>query len=338
MGESNKIKNILLFLSTIIFIECTYRQEAYHFFDNFYYKDIFETFEKQQPIKKCSAKDGPECFFLSNYNKDYREPLYNIRPEIRIPDYLSIRTIKDSLLDSTDIIKKKAKSTLNKPYNLNSVTQMALLLNFESFDVKTKNKDMIAPSEIITNFELGYIKLTLYGKLLLTYNNKIQSVKNIESLEDKYNIPSGTYGIIQSEKLIIKFDKPMFFNSLFIKKNKDNRSKQPFEVYGEFKGKTFLIGSENNAEYDKWIKVNTINALTDSIILPKGFDIDNLSIVYSSSYDSQAPKISQGKYSKIIEKAIKQGLSTANVKVINLNDLQNINDIDDLNNFLHNNP
>ena len=328
-------KKIFLYISSLLIIKCTYRQEAYHFFDNFYYKDKIELYEKQQNNKKCTSRDGPDCFFLSKYN-NIENSLKNITPEIKIPYYLTLLNLKESLSDSTNVVKSKAKLEVSKPFELNSVTQLTLLLNFESFDVKTKIKDILAPEEIVTNFDMGFIKLTLFGKLLLTYNNQIKTNEKPKNLEEESNTPSGTYGIIESNELIIKFDKPMFLVSLFIKKNKNNKSNLPFIIYAEYKGKQFSIATEKNAQYNKWTKVNTLRALSDLVILPKGFDIDNLSILYSSNYDENHPHISQGKYSKMIEKAIKQGLSSGTVKVVNLADLQNVN-VQELNDILNNN-
>ena len=328
-------KKIFLYISSLLIIKCTYRQEAYHFFDNFYYKDKIELYEKQEKNKKCTIKDGPDCFFLSKYN-NIENSLKNITPEIKIPYYLTLNNLKESLSDSTNIIKSKEKLESSKPFDLNSITQLTLLLNFESFDVKTKIKDIIAPEEIITNFDMGFIKLTLIGKLILTYKNQIKPIEKPKNFEEESNTPTGTYGIIESNELIIKFDKPMFLISLFIKKNKKNQSNLPFKIYAEYKGSKFNIATEKYVYYDKWTKVKTINALSDLVILPKGFDIDNLSILYSSNYDENHPRISQGQYSKMIEKAIKQGLSTSSFKVVNLADLQNVN-LQDLNDALHNN-
>ena len=77
-------KKIFLYISSLLIIKCTYRQEAYHFFDNFYYKDKIELYEKQQNNKKCTSRDGPDCFFLSKYN-NIENSLKNITPEIKIP-------------------------------------------------------------------------------------------------------------------------------------------------------------------------------------------------------------------------------------------------------------
>jgi len=213
---------------------------------------------------------------------------------------------------------------------------MSLFLNFDLYDIKTKNNDIIAPDEIISNYEYGFIKLTLYGKLILTNKNQIIPKKLPETIEEHYDTPIGTYGIIDSNKLIIKFDKPMFFISLCIKKNKNNFSDKPFNVYAEYNGRSFLIATEHNAEYNKWIKVDTIYALSNSIILPKGFDIDNLFIFYSSSYDDNTPKITQNKYSKIIQNSIKEEGINKIFQIIGLNNADDINEFQNLNNGNYN--
>ena len=59
-----KLSYFLNAFSSLIMINCIYREEAFHFFDSFYYKDKFEIYEKQQSKKKCSGHDGPNCFFL----------------------------------------------------------------------------------------------------------------------------------------------------------------------------------------------------------------------------------------------------------------------------------
>jgi len=321
-----KLSYFLNAFSSLIMINCIYREEAFHFFDSFYYKDKFEIYEKQQSKKKCSGHDGPNCFFLSKYN-EIEDSLINSEPEIKTIKYKTLNKIKNYLLDSTDIIKNKDKNKFSQIFEINNDLEMSFLLNFDLYDIKTQKNDIIAPEEILSEFEYDYIKLTIYGKLILTYKNQIKPKKIPETLEEEINTPSGTYGIIDSNHLKIKFDKPMFLISLFIKKNINNKSDKPFNIFAEYKGESFVIATELNAEYNKWIKVNTIYALSNSIILPKGFDIDNINIYYSSNYDDfYIPKFKNEKYSKKIDKSIIEGIISNKIQIVNYAEYENFNE------------
>ena len=319
-----KLSYFLLFFTSVIIINCIYREEAFHFFDSFYNKDKFELYEKQQIKKKCSSHDGPNCFFLSKY-EEVKDSLINAEPEIETIRYKTLNKIKNYLLDSTEIIKNKDKNQLILQFN--NDFEMTFFLNFDLFDIKTHNNDIIAPEEIISEYEYDYIKLTIYGKLILTYKDQIKPKKIPETLEEEIDTPRGTYGIINSNYLKIKFNKPMFLISLFIKKNINNKNDKPFNIFAEYNGESFVIATEFNAEYNKWIKVNTIYALSNSITLPKGFDIDNINIYYSSGYDDfYTPNYKNEKYSKTIDKSIIEGIINNKIKIINYGEFEKYND------------
>ena len=321
-----KLSYFLHFCTSLIITNCIYREEAFHFFDSFYYKDKFEGYEKQQTKKKCTVHDGPNCYFLSKYD-EVKDSLLNAEPDIKTFKYKKLNKIKNYLLDSTDIIKNKDNNQFSQIFEIHNDLEMTFFLNFDLYDIKTQKNDIIAPEEIMSEFEYDYIKLTIYGKLILTYKNQIKPKKIPETLEEEINTPRGTYGIIDSNYLKIKFDKPMFLISLFIKKNINNKNNKPFNIFAEYNGESFIIATEHNAVYHKWIKVNTIYALSNSITLPKGFDIDNISIYYSSSYDDfYTHNFKKEKYSKGIDKSIIEGIINNNIKIVNYGEFEKYNE------------
>ena len=62
------MKKIFYIIFPIINL-CTYRKEAFHIFDPYYYGDLFNLYSNNIAINKCSISQGPNCFFLNKYNQ-----------------------------------------------------------------------------------------------------------------------------------------------------------------------------------------------------------------------------------------------------------------------------
>ena len=68
-----KIKSIItlfFYFSYFININATIISEGYHFFDIFYYRDIYKNYIKQKKSNKCSIEEGPNCIFIESKNKN----------------------------------------------------------------------------------------------------------------------------------------------------------------------------------------------------------------------------------------------------------------------------
>jgi hypothetical protein len=300
------MKKIFYIIFPIINL-CTYRKEAFHIFDPYYYGDLFNLYSNNIAINKCSISQGPNCFFLNKYNQIEND--FN-NMNIKKKDFYEIKKYFETF---TEKVEKSSKNEINNENikNLNNLVEYNLLLTFESYEEKVKEKNFYLPEEILTNFEFGYIKLTFIGKLLITKDN----LPKIPNMKNNPDYPSGPYGIIESEELVIKFHKPMYFISVYARKSKTNKLFNPlFEIKGTLNEKNFLLASINIDNDNQWKKVmNTQGQITDSIILKKGFDIDNIYISYKANIDINANNLlNNNKYNKIIQKAIKEGLKKKN--------------------------
>ena len=106
---------------------CTYRQEAYHFFDDFYYNEILSIYDKQLSNGKkkniCSMIDGPNCFFIS---KNIYEP--------SISNFSELREYYNNSIKKYSTDRKKVKL-------LTSNLLYKLYLTFESYNLKVLNSE-----------------------------------------------------------------------------------------------------------------------------------------------------------------------------------------------------
>ena len=54
---------ILIYIFSFQIITATIIKEGYHFFDIFYYKDMYKNFVTQKNNNKCSIDEGPNCYY-----------------------------------------------------------------------------------------------------------------------------------------------------------------------------------------------------------------------------------------------------------------------------------
>ena len=86
---------------------------------------------------------------------------------------------------------------------------------------------------------MGYLKLNFKGKLRLTMDRENKDRKiNIKSAMEA---PINTFGVIEDEDLYIKFDKPVYIKSLYLRLHKSEVNEYKDE-------KMFIIGYKNNME------------------------------------------------------------------------------------------
>ncbi len=103
---------------------------------------------------------------------------------------INLENVSDELNKHVKNYKEKYKSKMNEVFKFTPKIMMNLLLNFESFDQTTVDKDVYMQEEKVVHFNVGYIKLTFIGKLRLTQENKLKTGKDQ---------PSKTYGVVDDK-------------------------------------------------------------------------------------------------------------------------------------------
>ena len=333
-----KLNNLLIIIISIssfniININTKIISEGYHYFDIFYYRDLYKSFINQKKDNKCSIDDGPSCYYIKNKNEN------EIISELKqyFPNQESF--IKDSPENIYTKLKETIKQIRDKDdkeveedvYSFDTPYMVQLYLTFESYDEKTKYADIYAPETIDNQYENGRLTLTISGKLRLSQKNaeKYES-KIVSSLREEG--PKKTYAYVESKEVIFKFSSKSSIISLYIKKNKFNTKNKNFYLYGYRNGHKQIITKVENVPSDKWVKVTGNGKKYDYIGLIRGFDYDNLVInaVASKDYMNEVNQLTK-KYSSAINEKINvlitdilNGLKTGDIKgSSNINDLGN---------------
>ena len=278
--KSNIRIKLLSILYTLALINSTIIKEGYHFFDVFYYRDMYKNYLKQKRNNKCSLDEGPNCLYIKSKNEsEIQIELKNIYPEDNNIDKGSLESIYLKLKNTTKLYTDKETSTIeDEVFQFDSPYVMTLLLSFESYDEKTNLGDIYAPETIDTPFDLGRVTLTIVGKLRLTQKNSNNFDSTIISKED---LPQKTYAYVESKEVIMKFNLKSTISSLYIKKNKYNENNKTFYLYGYKNGNKHVITKIQNVPSTQWIRVNGDGKKYESIGLIRGFDYDNISIMSS---------------------------------------------------------
>jgi hypothetical protein len=310
-----KIKSIIilfLYVSYAPDIDATIIKEGYHFFDIFYYRDIYKNLIKQKKGNKCSIEDGPNCFYIKNNNKEevvndlktlypYKDDFYKEKPEdilVKIKEKTKLINSKENDLDEDEI------------FNFDSPQLISLYLTFESYDEITKNGDIYAPETMDSTYNLGRITLIILGKLRLSQkNSKIFENPTPKNLKDEG--PKGTYAFVESKDVIIKFSCKTIISSVYIKRNNYNKDNKAFFLYGFKDGHKYMITKIQNVPNNRWLKITGDGKKYDSILLLRGFDYDNF--VLNTSMDlKNNPDIAKfSKYSLILNNNINRFIEEA---------------------------
>ena len=311
--KTSKIKSIIilfLYISYFININTTIITEGYHFFDIFYYRDIYKNYIKQKKSNKCSIEEGPNCIFIESKNKnDIAKELKDIYTDKDEFFNDSDENIFSNLKERSKLISKdgkdKEKEILDDFLSLNSQNIISLYLTFESYDEITKKGDIYAPETIDNQYESGRLTLTIVGKLRLSQKNSKQFENPIpKSLKDEG--PKGSYAFVESKEVIIKFNSKSSISSVYIKKNKYNINNKNFYLYGYKNGKKLTITKIQNVPGDHWIKINGDGKKYDGIGLLRGFDYDNF--IINCSIDKEKTVDLTKKYSNFINEKINDAL------------------------------
>ena len=320
MKKIKFISILVLCFSLFFNINATLISEGYHFFDTFYYKDMYKDFIKQKKSNKCSIDDGPNCFYIKGKNEqELYKDLNNYFNDNDLSVKESPEQIFSKLKSNSKLINNKEDELIDEEvFSFDSPYVMSLQLTFESFDEITKNGDIYSPETIDTPYDLGRITLTIIGKLRLSQKN----VKQFEypgEIIMKEERPRGTYAFVESKEVLVKFNSKSTFVSVYIKKNSFNKDNKPFFLYGYKNGKKNLITKVQNVPSSEWIKISGDGKKYDSIGLIRGFDFDNFVIYgsFNAENSDDLNKITKKYSSTLNEKingAIRNALSQINTK------------------------
>ena len=316
---------IFIYIISLNFINVNSKiiSEGYHFFDIFYYRDLYNYLINQKKDNKCSIDDGPSCYYIKGKDEEliYKE-LNKLYPDKKSFLKESPENILSKIKETTTLIQGKDTKTLeDEVYSFDTPYTVSLYLTFESYDEKTKYNDIYAPEIIDNQYEAGRLTLTISGKLRLTQKNaeKYES-KILASLREEG--PKKTYAYVESKEVIFKFSSKSIINSLYIKKNRYNLKNKNFYLYGYVNGHRHIISKVENVPSSRWIKVNGNGEMYDSIGLIRGFDYDNFVINALATKDEmfEVSKLSKKYYSAFNEKInevisqIVNGLKTDDIK------------------------
>ena len=317
--KTKSISILLFYISYFININTTIISEGYHFFDIFYYKDIYKSIIRQKKSNKCSIEDGPNCLFIEGKDKNQiTKDLKDIYPDEDTFFQETPENILLKLKEETKKINTKEKESIDdEVFSFDSPYVMSLYLTFESYDEITKKGDIYAPETIDTQYDIGRITLNIIGKLRLSQKNS-KKFENPLPKNIKEEGPKGTYAFVESKEVIIKFNTKSSISSVYIKKNSYNTDGKTFYLYGYKDGKKLIITKLQNVPNNQWIKVNGDGKKYDSIGLLRGFDYDNLIINAAMNVEQTADlnKYTK-KYSSFLNEKINDAIQDA------LNQLKN---------------
>ena len=326
------VKNINLVIIILISflsyknINSTLIKEGYHFFDSFYYKDLYKNYKNQKEKNRCTIDDGPNCYFIPKNKHLIYSELKNFFPNYKSFSKESEENIINKLKNITQTITNKDMDIIqDKIMSFDSPLVMSLFLTFESYDEKTKLNDIYSPETIDTQFDIGRLTLTILGKLRISQRDaKLYESPNT-ILEAKDEKPKGSYAFVESKEVLIKFNSKSTIVSMYIKKNKFNTQNKNFYLYGYRDQQKYLITKIQNVPRNHWIKINGDGKKYDSILLIRGFDYDNIVINSQVTKDNAIDynKINR-KYSEVINSKINGAIQDV-MKQIKSGDVNTIN-------------
>lgn len=277
---------IVVLIIQISFYNSTYLSVGINQLNNFIYLERLKDLTLQSYSEECSLSKGPNCYFAENQRSEIYEKNDNNKQIYSD----SSNTIIDNEKEWMNLfIKSKEKGFLNSFYDLNDyITQyknyilsnsdtsqipqpltLRLSLTFESYDDITIKQDIYAyPSKPI-QFLTETIYIEIVGKLRLHYGEDLK-------IKDQIKYPTKTYGIIESNNLIIKLGGKKFICESFFLRIRDQKI-STINING-YSGniKAFSMTREINPITEKnWIKIDLPASKIDRLVLPGGIDVDN---------------------------------------------------------------
>ena len=277
---------LVVLIIQVSFHNSTYLSVGINQLNNFIYLERLKDLTLQSYSEECSLSKGPNCYFAENQRSEIYEKNDNNKQIYSD----SSNTIIDNEKEWMNLfIKSKEKGFLNSFYDLNDyITQyknyilsnsdtsqipqpltLRLSLTFESYDDITIKQDIYAyPSKPI-QFLTETIYIEIVGKLRLHYGEDLK-------IKDQIKYPTKTYGIIESNNLIIKLGGKKFICESFFLRIRDQKI-STINING-FSGniKAFSMTREINPITEKsWIKIDLPASKIDRLVLPGGIDVDN---------------------------------------------------------------
>ena len=294
------------------YVGCTYRQDMYKYFDSYVYNDMLNVFEYQKEMKQCTPDKGPNCFYVSSYNKhkkEFAEELFNdtqhqynytllkhnthIKATKLIKDNAKQKTKSKTSSSTSSTTSSSASSSSSIPL-INSdklsslLTQhlinLNLFLTFESYDEEILNgNDMYFPAVKPIETSAGLVTIITKGKLRLTAD---RTIKTIPDNIDQTKYPYGTYGIIEGNTDLTMSFENKDFTLGFIYARCPLETKKPsltMNVKGTKGNKVvYSISKQIKCGGTSWTKVDLDEKkLIDTVTMTHGFEIDNISTFVS---------------------------------------------------------
>ena len=95
--------------------------------------------------------------------------------------------------DIQKIMTKNKENISKSPYgNLKPQILLKLLLNFETFDTLTIEKDVNMPSEKVINFGVAFIKINIHGRMIVSQDRKRERAR----IKYSNDYPKGAFGVV----------------------------------------------------------------------------------------------------------------------------------------------
>ena len=280
---------ILILIIYLKFQNSTFLPVGLNQLNNFIYLERLKDLTLQSYSEECSLSKGPNCFFIENkINELYKQ---NNSKELITSDDKTILNIEKEWMDLYS--KSKTMGYLNSFTELNDyITQyktyissnsdlsqipqpltLRLSLTFESYDDITIKQDIYAYPSKPVQFLTETIYIEIIGKLLLRYGEDLK-------LKDQIKYPCKTFGIIESDNLIIKLGGKRFVCESFYLRIRDEKMRV-LSISG-YTGniKTFSMTRDINFMAEKsWMKIDLPSSKIDRLVLPGGIDVDNFRFV-----------------------------------------------------------
>lgn len=294
--------------------------------NNFIYLEKLLSYTVQTYSGKCSLKNGPNCYFTDNMRRVIYEQENNIEEEIEednnfnnVQNKKNDLTMLDLKKDWMDFfIKSRKIGLLNSFSDLteyinqykdyissnsddSSILQpltLKLSLTFESYDDITIKEDIYAYPSKPVHFMTETIYIEIIGKLRLHFGEN-------RHLKDQSRYPTNTFGIIESNNLIIKLGGKQFICESFYFRLRDNNIKS-IKVDGYLGNvKSFSMSRDINSLIDKnWIEINLPSSKIDRMVLPGGIDVDNFKFKIETFQHYEIDAHFHSKYDKKKEELI----------------------------------
>ena len=306
---------LIVLIIQISFYNSTYLSVGINQLNNFIYLERLKDLTLQSYSEECSLSKGPNCYFAENQRSEIYEKNDNNKQIYSD----SSNTIIDNEKEWMNLyIKSKEVGFLNSFYDLNDyITQyknyilsnsdtsqipqpltLRLSLTFESYDDITIKQDIYAyPSKPI-QFLTETIYIEIIGKLRLHYGEDLK-------IKDQIRYPTKTFGIIESNNLIIKLGGKKFTCESFFLRIRDTKLRT-INVNG-FSGniKAFSMTREINFMTEKnWLKIDLPSTKIDRLVLPGGIDVDNFRFVIETIQQYDVSVHFHANYVKNIEELI----------------------------------